>query len=101
MRKTALQNKHTLNSYSANGKQTAERTSDLITFYAALELFEACLRPILDIYSNISDYSRLINSNLLQRWKISVVEDNEVRSKEDSTSKQAQVQLVKKQPSYF
>ena len=31
------------------------------------------------------------NSNLLQRSKISVVEDNEVRSEEDSTSKQAHV----------
>ena len=41
MSKTALQSKLTLNSYSANGKQTAERTSDFITFYAVLELFEA------------------------------------------------------------
>ena len=102
MRKTALQKKLTLNSYSANGKQTAARTSDFITFYAILELFEACLRhgPLFE-FVNSSDYSRLINSNLLQRSKISVVEDNEVRSKEDSTSKQAQVQLVKKQPSDF
>ena len=52
MRKTALQNKLTLNSYTANGKQTAERTFDFITFYPVLELFEACLSPILDIYSN-------------------------------------------------
>ena len=51
MSKTALQNKLTLNSYSANGKQTAERTSDFITFYAVLELFEACLRPIHITYS--------------------------------------------------
>ena len=41
MRKTALQNKPTLNSYSSNGKQTAKRTSDLIKFYAVLRLFEA------------------------------------------------------------
>ena len=35
-KKTALQNKLTLNSYSANGKQTADWTSDFITFYAVL-----------------------------------------------------------------
>ena len=39
MRKTALQNKLTLNSYSSNGKQTAKQTSDFIKFYAVLELF--------------------------------------------------------------
>ena len=32
---------------------------------------------------------------------ISAVEDNEVRSEEDSTSKQAHVNLVNKQPSGF
>ena len=36
-----LQNKLTLNNYSLNGKQTAERTSDFMKFYAVLELFEA------------------------------------------------------------
>ena len=51
--KDSTLNKLTLNSYSANGKQTAERTSDFITFYAVLELFEACLGPIMDIYSNL------------------------------------------------
>ena len=50
-------------------------------------------------FINISDNSRLINSNLLQRSRISVVEDNEVRSEEESTSKQAHVKLVNKQPS--
>ena len=39
MRKTVLQNKLTLNSYSSNGKQTAKRTSDFIKFYAVLGLF--------------------------------------------------------------
>ena len=48
-------------------------------------------------FINISDNSRLINSNLLQRSKISVVADNEVRSKEDSISKQAHIKFVKKQ----
>ena len=52
-------------------------------------------------FINISDHSRLINSNLLQRSEISVVEDNEVQSEEDSTSKQAHVQLVNKQLSDF
>ena len=41
MRKTALQDKLTLNSYSSNGKQTAKRTSDFIKFYAVLGLFKA------------------------------------------------------------
>ena len=36
------------------------------------------------------------NSNLLRRSKISVVEDNEVRSEGDSTSKQAHVKLLLK-----
>ena len=42
-----------------------------------------------------------INSNVLQRSKISVVEDNNVRSEKDSTSKQAHVQFVNKEPSDF
>ena len=48
-----------------------------------------------------------MNSNLLQRSKISVVEDNEVRSQEDNTSKQASsrsvimAQMVNKQPCNF
>ena len=32
---------HVKYSYSSNGKQTAERTSDFIKFYVVLELFEA------------------------------------------------------------
>ena len=50
---------------------------------------------------NISDHSRLINSNLFQRSEISLVKDNEVRSGEDSTLKQDHVQLVNKKPSDF
>ena len=50
---------------------------------------------------NINKHSRLINSNLLQRSKISVVEDNKVRREEESTSKQAHVQFVNKQPGDF
>ena len=58
-------------------------------------------------FININKHSRLINSNLLQRSKISVVEDNEVRSQEDNTSKRAHApavviaQMVNKQPSDF
>ena len=156
MRKTTLQNKLTLNSYSSNGKQTAERLliyqvlrcfrvfwSQLWTFtkcLLALEtttnnqevkrgLYRLCIiypkiisawldmpisRRLVQFYRscltsrihpfdfiNISRHSRLINSNLLQRSKISVVEDNKVRSEEDSTSKQAHVQFVNKQLSDF
>ena len=50
MRKTALQNKPTLNSYSSNGKQTAKRTSDLIKFYAVLRLFEANSGHLQNVY---------------------------------------------------
>ena len=50
MRKTALQNKLTLNSYSSNGKQTAKRTSDLIKFYAVLRLFEANSGHLQNVY---------------------------------------------------
>ena len=50
MRKTALQNKLTLNNYSSNGKQTAKRTSDFIKFYADLELFEANSGHLQNIY---------------------------------------------------
>ena len=52
-------------------------------------------------FISINKHSRLINLNLLQRSKISVVEGNKVRSEEDSTSKQAHVQFVNKQPSDF
>ena len=48
--KTALQNKHTLNNYRSNGKQTAERTSDFIKFYAVLELFEAHSGLLQNVY---------------------------------------------------
>ena len=50
VRKTALQNKLTLNSYSSNGKQTAKRTSDFIKFYAVLELFEANSGHLQNVY---------------------------------------------------
>ena len=43
-------------------------------------------------FININKHSRLINSNLLQRSKISVVGDNKVPSQEDNTSKRAHVQ---------
>ena len=50
-------------------------------------------RPTIHLleFVNISDHGRLINSNPLQRSKISVVEDNEVRNEEDSTSKEDHV----------
>ena len=59
-----------------------------------VQLFRSCLTSRMHPFNfiNIKKHSRLINSNLLQRSKISVVEDNEVRSQEDNTSKQAHVQ---------
>ena len=50
MRKTALQNKLTLNSYSSNGKQTAKRTFDFIKFYAVLGLFKANSGHLQNVY---------------------------------------------------
>ena len=77
---------------------TFQSLAELFNFIGLVELQEY-------IYSidfiHISEQSRLINLNLLQRSKIRVVQDNEVRSKEDSTSKQAHVQVVNKQPSHF
>ena len=46
VKKTALQNKLTLNGYSSNGKQTAERR--LIS--SSFTLFSSCLKPILDFF---------------------------------------------------
>ena len=59
------------------------------------QLYRFCLtsRIYLFDFINISKYSRLINSSLLPRSKISVVKDNEVRSEENSTSKQAHVKV--------
>ena len=56
-----------------------------------VQLYRSCWTPRIHLFEfiNISDHSRLINSNLLQRSKTSVVEDNEVRNEEDSISKQA------------
>ena len=53
-----------------------------------VQLYQSCYTPTIQLFEfvNISDHSRLINSNLLQRSKISVLEDNEVRNEEDSTS---------------
>ena len=45
VRKTALQNKLTLNSFSSNGKQTAEW---LLIYQAILSLFYSFFKPILD-----------------------------------------------------
>ena len=50
MRKTALQNKLTLNSYSSNGKQTAKWTSDFIKSYAVLGLFEVISGNLRNVY---------------------------------------------------
>ena len=68
-----------------------------------VQLYRSCLTSRIHPFDfiNISKHSRLINSNLLQRSKISVVEDNKVRSEEYSTSKQAHVQFVNKQLSDF
>ena len=53
-----------------------------------VQLYRSCCTPTIHLFEfvNISDHSRLINSNLLQRSKISVVDDNEVRNEEDSTN---------------
>ena len=76
---------------------------DLPISRRVVQLYRSCVTSRIHPFDfiNINKHSRLINSNLLQRWKISVVEDNKVRSEEDSTSKQAQVQFVNKQPSDF
>ena len=50
MRKTALQNKLTLNRLSLNVKQTAKRTSDFIKFNAVLKLFEANSGLLQNVY---------------------------------------------------
>ena len=50
MKKTALQNKLTLNSFSVNGKQTADWTSDFITFYAVLKLFKVYSGLLQNVY---------------------------------------------------
>ena len=67
------------------------------------QLYRSCLTSRIHPFDfiNISKYSRLINSNLLQRSKISVGEDNKVRNEEDSTSQLAYVQFVNKQSSDF
>ena len=76
---------------------------DLATSRRVVQLYRSCLTSRIHPFDfiNINKHSRLINLNLLQRSKISVVEDNKVRSEEDSTSKQAHVQFVNKQPSDF
>ena len=76
---------------------------DLATSRRVVQLYRSCLTSRIHPFDfiNINKHSRLINLNLLQRSKISVVEDNKVRSEEDSTSKQAHVQFVIKQPSDF
>ena len=76
---------------------------DLSISRRAVQLYRSCWTSRIHVFDfiNISDHSRLLNSNILQRSKISLAEDNEVRSGEDSTLKQAHVQLVNKQPSDF
>ena len=76
---------------------------DLPISRRVVQLYRSCLASRIHPFDfiNINKHSRLINSNLLQRSKISVVEDNKVRSEEDSTSKQAHDQFVNKQPSDF
>ena len=66
---------------------------DLPTSRRVVQLYRSCWTPRIHLFEfiNISDHSILINSNPLQRSKISVAEDNEVRNEEDSTSKQAHV----------
>ena len=66
---------------------TCRSLAELFNFIGLVELQEY----ICSIFINISDHSTLINSNLLQRSKISVVKDNEVWNEADSTSKQAHV----------
>ena len=76
---------------------------DLPISRRVVQLYRSCLTSRIHPFDfiNINKHSGLINSNLCQRSKISVVENNKVRSEEDSTSKQAHVQFVNKQPSDF
>ena len=57
------------------------------------QFYRSCLTSRIHLFDFITmnKDSRLINSNLLQRSKVSVLEDNEVRNKEDSTSKHSHV----------
>ena len=70
---------------------------DLPISRRVVQLYRSCLTSRIHPFDfvNISGHSRLINSNLLERSKISLVKDNEVRSEEDSTLKRAHVQFVK------
>ena len=69
---------------------------DLPISRRVVQLYRSCLTSRIHPFDliNINKHNRLINSNLLQRSKISVEKDNKVRSEEDSTSKQAHVQFV-------
>ena len=73
------------------------------------QFYRSCLTLRIHLFDfiNVNKDSRLINSNLLQRSKISVLEDNEVRNEEDSTSFKTTsryiviARMVNKQPSEF
>ena len=57
------------------------------------QFYRSCLTSRIHLFDfiNMNKDSRLINSNLLQRSKISVLEDNKVGNEEESTSKHALV----------
>ena len=61
---------------------------DLPISRQVIQLYRSCLTLRIHPFDfvNVNEHSRLINSTLLQRSKICVVEDNKVRSEEDTTS---------------
>ena len=58
------------------------------------QFYRSCLTSRIHLFDfiNINKDGRLINSNLLLRSKVSVLQDNEVRNEEDSTSKHSHVE---------
>ena len=69
MRKTALQKKLTLNSYSLNGKKIAER----LLISSSFTLFESCLKPILDFFKMfIGSDNQEVKRSFIQPAKINV-----------------------------
>ena len=56
---------------------------------------------VMSVKPTLTDELLKVNCTIFSGSKISAVEDNEVRSEGDGTSKQAHVNLVNKQPSGF
>ena len=82
-----------MNNFPKDYIRNANDVLDLPISRRVIELYRSCRTPRIHLFEfiDISDLSRLINSNLLKRCNSSVVENNEIRNEEDSTSKQAHV----------